>query len=64
MIIRIKVCMSKIMCMPIKIGVDTYVTYSNCRTLTMISGFSFYFSIDIIAPKAKQNRLLLPSLFG
>ena len=33
MSIRVKVCMSKIMCTPIKVGVCPYVTYPNCQTL-------------------------------
>ena len=34
MSIPVNVCMSKIMCMPIKVGVRIYATYANCPTLT------------------------------
>ena len=33
MSVRVKVRMSKIMCTPIKVGVRTYATYANRRTL-------------------------------
>ena len=34
MSIPVNVCMSKIMRMPIKVGVRIYATYANCPTLT------------------------------
>ena len=33
MSVRVNVCMSNIMCAPIKLGIRTYATYANCRTL-------------------------------
>ena len=41
MSVRAKVRVSKIMRKPIKVGVRTYATYTNCRILFM-SIFSFY----------------------
>ena len=37
MSICVKVCMSKIMRMPIKVGVCIYVMCANCRTLAMVN---------------------------
>ena len=36
MSVRVKVRISKIMRTSIKVGVRTYATYTNCRTLTII----------------------------
>ena len=33
--IRVNVCMSKIMHMPLKVGVWTNAMYANCQTLTL-----------------------------
>ena len=37
MSVRVNVYMSKVMCMPIKVGVPMYVTYNNCQTLWCIT---------------------------
>ena len=37
MSVLVNVCMSKIMGTPIKLGVRTYATYTNCRTLYLKS---------------------------
>ena len=31
--VSVDICMSKIMCTAIKVGIHTYVIYTNCRTL-------------------------------
>ena len=37
MSVRVNVRTSKIMCTPVKVGVRTYATYANCRTLSLTS---------------------------
>ena len=52
MSVRVNVCMSKIMLTPIKVGVGTYITYANCRTLTE----------EARLVKEQEPKGLLPSL--
>ena len=45
---RVNVLMSKIMCMPIKIGVRTYATYANCSTLSLCISVSWFYIVTIV----------------
>ena len=54
MSVRLNVRMTKIMCTPLKLGVRTYATYANSRTLSVTSLkillFCSYFKLTLFTP--------------
>ena len=54
MSVRVNVWMSKIMRTPIKVGVRTYATYANCRTLTYIK---LYGKVGVFPLKLFNSKL-------
>ena len=45
--VKVCVCLSKVMCLPIKAGIHMYTAYTNCQTLLYTCYEIFLFSLSI-----------------